>query len=91
MFSVCSPVPICWQGIARRFANHEDIEPAIQKVLYNEETKNELKVGRDKFVRAWAGEPDGKASQRIVNLMKEMIEASKTKKEDAPPTWDKLL
>ena len=33
-------------------------------------------MGRDKFVRNWAGEPDGKASQTIVTLMKEMMGTS---------------
>ena len=72
-----TPVPYAEEGAALGVYRYEDIEPAIQKVLYNEETRARLKAGRDKFVRAWAGEPDGKASQRIVNLMKEMIEANK--------------
>ena len=40
-------------------------------------TRAKFKTGRAKFVRAWAGEPDGRASQRIVNLMKEMITESR--------------
>jgi hypothetical protein len=48
--------------------------------LYNDETKTRLKAGRDKFVRAWAGEPDGKASPRIVNIIKEMIAESQSRR-----------
>lgn len=75
-----TPVPYAEEGAALGVYRYEDIESAILKVLYNEETRTRLKAGRDKFVRAWAGEPDGKASQRIVNLMKEMIESNKTGK-----------
>lgn len=46
------------------------------KALYDEGTQSRLKAGRDKFVRNWASEPDGEASQRIVTLMKEMIGTS---------------
>jgi hypothetical protein len=70
---VSLPVPYVEEGAAVGVYKFEDIEPAILKVLYNEQTGTELKAGRDKFVRAWAGEPDGMASQRIVSLMKEMI------------------
>lgn len=54
----------------------EEIEPAMMKALYDVEARSRLKVMRGKFVRNWAGEPDGKASHRIVTLMKEMISAS---------------
>ena len=75
-----TPVPYAEEGAALGVYKFEDIEPAIQKVLYNEETRASLRAGRDKFVRAWAGEPDGNASLRIVNLMKEIIESNKTGK-----------
>ena len=71
-----TPVPYAEEGAALGAYRHEDIEQAILKALYNEETRNRLKAGRDKFVRRWAGGPDGKAAQRIVTLMKEMIAAS---------------
>ncbi len=67
------PVPYAEEGAALGVYKFEDIEPAIREVLYNEETRSRLKAGSYKFVRAWAGEPDGRASLRIVNLMKEMI------------------
>jgi glycosyltransferase involved in cell wall biosynthesis len=71
-----TPVPYAEEGAALGVFRHEDIEQAIQKALYDEETRYKLKAGRDKFVRRWAGEPDGKAAQRIVMLMKGMIAAS---------------
>jgi hypothetical protein len=70
------PVPYATEGAAIGVYHYQDIEPAILKALYDEETRSRLKVGRDEFVRNWAGEPDGKASQRIVTLMKEMMGAS---------------
>lgn len=72
-------VPYAEEGASIGVNRRQDIEPAIQKALYNEETRTKLKVGRDRFVRNWAGEPDGKASQRIVTLMKNMITESRRK------------
>ena len=69
-------VPYAEEGAALGVYRHEDIEQAILKVLYDEETRDKLTAGRYKFVRRWAGEPDGKAAPRIVTLMKEMIAAS---------------
>lgn len=71
------PVPYATEGAAIGVYRHEDIEEAIQRGLYDEETRSRLKIGRDKFVRNWAGEPDGKASWRMVTLMKKMIAARK--------------
>lgn len=75
------PVPYAEEGAALGVYNYADIEPAIQKVLYNEEIGARLKAGRDRFVRAWAGEPDGKASLRIVRLMRKMITESQAEEE----------
>lgn len=72
-----TPVPYAEEGAALGVYRQEDIEQAILKALYDEETRTRLKAGRDRFVRNWAGEPDGKASQRIVALMKEMIASGK--------------
>jgi len=63
-------------GAAIGVYRYQDIEQAILDALYDEETRSRLKAGRDEYVRNWAGEPDGKASQRIVTLMKEMIVTS---------------
>jgi glycosyltransferase involved in cell wall biosynthesis len=72
------PTPVLYEeeGAALGVYRYEDIEQAILKALDDEETRYRMKAGRDKFVRRWAGEPDGKAAQRIVTLMKEMIAAS---------------
>ena len=68
-----TPVPYAEEGAALGVYRYEGIEQAIQKALYDEETQTRLEKGREQFVRNWAGEPDGKASQRIVTLMKEMV------------------
>jgi UDP-N-acetylglucosamine 2-epimerase len=70
-----TPVPYAEEGASLGVYRYEDIEPAINESLYDEETRKKYKEERLKFVRRWAGEPDGKASQRIVSLMKEMIAA----------------
>jgi len=69
------PIPYAEEGAALGVHRHEDIGPVILKALYDEETRRRLKTGRDRFVREWAGQADGKTSQRIVTLMKEMIAA----------------
>jgi len=67
------PVTYAREGAAIGVYQKDDIKPAILKALNDEETRRQLKAARDIFVRNWAGEPDGKASQRIVNLMKKML------------------
>ena len=61
------------EGASLGVNRYEDIEPAIMKALYDKEIRSRLQAAREKFIRRWAGEPDGQASQRIVNVMKEMI------------------
>jgi hypothetical protein len=41
-----------------------------EEVLYNIDAQPSLKAGRERFVKRWAGEPDGQASHETVNLMK---------------------
>ena len=69
-------IPYIEEGAAIGVKREQDIEPAILKALYDTETRKKLKIDRDKFVRNWAGEPDGKSAVRIVNLMKEMVSAN---------------
>jgi UDP-N-acetylglucosamine 2-epimerase len=73
-------VPYAEEGASLGVYKYEDIEPAILKALNDKEIRNKLKAGRYKFVREWAGEPDGKASQRIVDLMKKLIQDSRNRK-----------
>lgn len=68
-----TPVPYAEEGAALGVYRYEDIEQSILKALYDEETRAKYKSGRHEFVRKWACEPDGMASQRIIKLMKEMI------------------
>ncbi|MFC2004691.1 UDP-N-acetylglucosamine 2-epimerase [Chloroflexota bacterium] len=70
-------VPYLNEGAAIGIYREQDIEEAILKILYDEESRRRLKADRDKFVRNWAHEPDGRASERIVMLMKEMIRTSR--------------
>ncbi|MFC1952768.1 UDP-N-acetylglucosamine 2-epimerase [Chloroflexota bacterium] len=67
------PVPYAEEGVAIGAYRREDIEPAILEALNNEDTRSQLKAARKKFIRKWAGEPDGNASLRVVKLIEEMI------------------
>ncbi|MBI4333141.1 MAG: UDP-N-acetylglucosamine 2-epimerase [Chloroflexi bacterium] len=66
-------VPYAQESAAVGVYRKEDIGPAIHRALFDEATRAKLKAGRDRFVREWAGEPDGRASYRVVSLMKRMI------------------
>jgi surface carbohydrate biosynthesis protein len=50
-----TPVPYAEEGAAIGVYRYEDIEQAIVKTLYDEETRSKLKAGRDRFVRNWLG------------------------------------
>jgi UDP-N-acetylglucosamine 2-epimerase len=67
-----TPVPYAEEGAALGVYQYEDIEQSVLKTMYDEETRSKLKEGRDRFIRNWACAADGKASHRIVTLMKEM-------------------
>lgn len=66
-------------GIAMEVKNLEELIPAIKDVLYNEDTRQKLADARAKFVYEHAYKQDGKASERVANLIVEMIEESKRK------------
>ena len=56
---------------------------SIVQILYDKKSREQLKAKREEFVLDWAHLSDGRASERIVSLMKEMIE-EKTKLKNKP-------
>jgi hypothetical protein len=55
----------------------EDLVPAIKDALYNKDVQRRLADARKRFVYECAYLQDGKASQRVANLIEQMIEESK--------------
>lgn len=53
-----------------------DLVPAIQEALWNSQTKNRLKIAQREFVRDYAFEIDGKAKERIFELLRNLKDGS---------------
>jgi glycosyltransferase involved in cell wall biosynthesis len=73
LFGKPERIPYVTSGAVLGVYHYQDIEPAINKALFDEETRSRLKERRDGFVYNYAYKTDGKSSQRIVELMNEMI------------------
>lgn len=67
--------PYVKNGAALGVYQSREIIPAIEKVLYDKNTREGLENARKKFIRDYAYKIDGKASKRIVELIEKMIEA----------------
>lgn len=57
----------------------EELIPAIKDALYNKEILQRLAESRKKFIHEHAYKIDGRASERVANLMREIIKESKEK------------
>jgi len=66
------PTPY-YKEVTLRVYREEDLVPSIRKALYDEETKEKLKEAGRKFVYKHAYKQDGKATERVVNLIEEMV------------------
>ena len=58
----------------------EDLIININKILYDEETQEKLKNAREKFVYGHVYGGDGKATERVVNLIEDMVTKKKLEK-----------
>jgi UDP-N-acetylglucosamine 2-epimerase len=74
-------VPYAGSGVAVAVYKEEDLLPTLEKVLYNSQFREKLEKNRKKFVYEHAYIQDGKASERVADLIMEMIEESRRKKE----------
>ncbi len=74
------PMPYVERGIAIGVYEVADLMQAIKDALYNEEASKRLAEARKKFVYEHAYLQDGRASERVVNLITQMIEARVNRK-----------
>ncbi|RJS84625.1 glycosyltransferase [Methanophagales archaeon] len=66
-------MPYAESGAAIGVYKEEDIAPAIHDALYNEEVRGRLAINMKKFVYEHAYRQDGKATERVVELIHNMI------------------
>ena len=66
-------MPYGQSGAALEAYKEKDILPAVKKALYDENTKNQLKESRKKFIYEHAYKVDGKSTLRVAELIEEMI------------------
>jgi CDP-glycerol glycerophosphotransferase (TagB/SpsB family) len=66
------------QGVALGVYKEEDLKPAIEKLLKDD---SELAKNRRGYIEKYLYRIDGKATERVVNLIMQMIEESRRKKE----------
>jgi hypothetical protein len=64
------PVEYVKEGIALGVYKEEDLKPAIEQLLKD---NSELAKNRENFIKKYLYKIDGKASERVVQLIKEMI------------------
>ena len=69
-------------GIAIEVKKLEELISAIKDVLYKGEVREKLAEARKKFVYEHAYIQDGKATERVVNLIEQMIEESKRRRDE---------
>ena len=55
----------------------EDLLPAIMDILENKNKRNELAINKKKFLDEFGYKNDGKATQRVIDLIREMIKNNK--------------
>jgi len=75
-------MPYVEKSIALGVYKKEDLVSAIKDALYNAKIREKLAAGREKFVYEFAYVQDGKASERVVNLimqaMRDSVHVGKT-------------
>ena len=66
------PTPF-YKGVTLRVNKDEDPTPAIRNALYDKKTREKFKKERKKFVSRYAHKQDGRATERVINLIERMI------------------
>jgi len=67
------PIPFAESGATIGVYREEDLEPAIREGLYDDSVKERLRNDREKFVYEQTYLKDGKATERIVDLIARMV------------------
>lgn len=70
-------MPYAKSGAALGVYDGKDLKDAIEKILNNKKTQQRLKKAREKFVYGMVYKMDGKASERVVGLIKSMKKTRK--------------
>jgi len=68
------PAPY-YKDITLRIYREGDLAPAIRQALYDEKTREKLRNARKKFLYQHAYKADGRATERVTDLIEEMIKA----------------
>jgi CDP-glycerol glycerophosphotransferase (TagB/SpsB family) len=69
-------MPYVKEGVALGVYKKQDLVPAIKQALYDEKTRENLAKHREKFVYEYAYIQDGKASERVANLVLRLAKES---------------
>jgi hypothetical protein len=70
-------MPYAEKGVALGIYRKDDVAPTIQNALQNEEVRERLGKAQEKFVYEYAYVQDGKASERVADLIMHTLEESK--------------
>ena len=65
------PVEYVKEGVALGVYKEEDLKPAIEKLLKDD---SELAKNREKYIEKYLYKIDGKATERVVNLIEEILD-----------------
>lgn len=76
LFNDTEYYPFVASGVALGVYKAEDLLTAVESLLYNETVKRKLKACRDDFVYEHTYKSDGRASERVANLIKKMYKQS---------------
>jgi glycosyltransferase involved in cell wall biosynthesis len=70
-------IPYAESGAALGAYQARDIAPAVRKALYDQAARQSLRRARARFVREHCYQVDGRAGDRVVSLIKQMIKEAK--------------
>jgi predicted glycosyltransferase len=69
-------MPYVKEGVALGVYKKQDLVPAIKQALYDEKTREKLAKVREKFVYEYAYVQDGKASERVAEIVTRAVKGS---------------
>ncbi|HJH26921.1 MAG TPA: hypothetical protein C5S37_09180 [Methanophagales archaeon] len=73
------PVEYVKEGVALGVYKEGDLKPTIEKLLKDD---SELAKNRKKYIETYLYKIDGKATERVVNLIEEMLEKTRREKDE---------
>ena len=74
------PLPFAESGAAIGVYKEKDFIPAISRALYDEDAREKLRDAREKFIHEHSYKRDGKATERVVKLIEQMVKVSEKRK-----------